>query len=352
MILLKTIAVLCLTAGVVVSQDYEREFQHDLIQDSKVFTYAATETINTVLHTLGYHAELDTEPTTSFTPGFTCNAQEYVVEIGRNFLRGSGSAVADGLVGILGSSFTEADTSEEMADYIMANFSKTFPQAAKTVLSTVPSFDGGHGSGFGFEIFCGTDVLMTFGGGGGGGVTVSANILMADFGGGGGGQTGAGATNDTVDVGGGTGCIANSTLIPECRATADGGGSGFDKFAAPVRAALDKCSNPIVCTGGGGGGGFSLSSGISSCGFGGSYSFQSSAQLTKETGAAVKPVAGVECPGSKSQRYDLAVAVASDVCTSACIDKPNFYSQCYCPCFKGKIEGLGLSWGFAMECTV
>ena len=306
----------------------------------QVVSHEAIDATNQVLSSL--HLSPISVPASysvSHNPGNTCN-NEMIAREAADVLEDTGKSLADNLFLGVGHAFLTSGSSGQMAQKIQESF-HTFPDSFRRG-TTIPSFSGGQGAGFGFEVFCGSELIFSFGAGGGGGM----HGVSGTAGGGGGGQS---ASPDIVNAGGGVGCsFANPSAYPVCSNHPDGSGVAPGQVQLRVRNSMNACRQPVlVCGGGGGGGGFTSAGG---CQYGAGYSFSFDQQLKQGVAAGNLTSPAAECPSSGGQRYDLAVAQAANICSTNCVGSSDF-NACYCPCFKGKIEGLGLSWGFVMSCN-
>ena len=301
----------------------------------------------TFLTNLGYTTGFDPMIQVTTSSGVQCNASPRSASAAADFLATAGNSLGNALLGSIGANLVAATTSDGFAH----SFNSIFPPNFAAVFydsQKIKGFNGGAGAGAGFEVFCGSELVFSFGGGGGGGVADDEGTLGG----------GAGVQSDSDEVGGGTGCSFSNMGTRDCDPEADSGGETFYDFKQSIMDTLHDCPRLTLCGGGGGGGGFQFNdNGV--CYFGGGFSFNFTAVVSRswgEDGQELKPVVSmptdVTCPGSPSKRYDQAVSKASTVCSKQCAGKGSFYNSCYCPCFKSQVMKLGLSWGYTMDCNV
>eukprot|EP01039_Chlorochromonas_danica_P008142 gene8142-8983_t len=171
------------------------------------------------------------------------------------------------------------------------------------------SLQAGGGSGWGFQLYCDGDILMTSGAGGGGGFYLNTSSTTFNFGGGGGGglqfinsssfNSSTSQTSQSVGGGGGCGSCDEETFL--CSSLGVEGGQaitcGFKRdddalqgealleVITATRQSLDQCNDITIQGGGGGGGGTGACCWPFRIGYGFSFSL-SSASLDKEPSAS------------------------------------------------------------------
>ena len=318
------------------------QFERSLQNAGSTVASGASSSISTAMSSLGHAYTAFPSVSTSSDPSSTCTMSAAETGAAARFISDSGSAVGSGLIGSLGRALTQAASSSSMAFNIQADMQASF-SSAQIDAEQILGFSGGHGAGFGVEAYCNGELVFAFGGGGGIGMTPSEG----GFGGGGGAQS------SSVDVGGGVGC-STFGAISNCHNQGDAGGVGFNTLSAAIRSKIDACPSLTVCVEGGGGGGFSIASPSGgTCHYGGGYSISFTTFMIKSSNGVreVVPLNSTDACGAQPGRYDRGISTAANVCSTSCAGQSNFYQGCYCPCFKGKVEGMGLKWGFSMSCS-
>ena len=259
-----------------------------------------------------------------------------------------GKLWGNGLVAAIPDPMVHGTTSSGIAFQVEKALQAAAP-AYYNAIAPLASWNGGGGAGFGFSLYCNDAEIFTFGSGGGGGYDQQSQ--SGSLGGGGGAQTPEFGEETGYDVGGGAGCSVHSTKVSSCLPKGDGSFDTFARLMNEVQQRRSQCAELSLCGGGGGGGGFAVTSGGSTCHFGGSFSFNFTRRLLlRPDGTAAVTALPGKCPPNGP---DAVVQSASQQCSTQCAGHGSaFYRTCYCPCFKSAIMDAGLSWGFTMSCTV
>ena len=128
------------------------------------------------------HFFLVTIPFTAPKPNYTrdpavkCTLPPPEENSAKSFLSGTGRVFGNGVIGSTTVGLTSTG-STGVATHVL-NILKTFPAASEATKGITGFKSGGHGVGYGFEVFCGTKLLLSFGSGGGGGVDANGMGLL------------------------------------------------------------------------------------------------------------------------------------------------------------------------------
>lgn len=205
---------------------------------------------------------------------------------------------------------------------------------------------GGAGVGFGIQLLCDGEVILSLGGGGGWGKAVQAEpgthatTWSGGTGGGGGVQAYKSGTMWSTVGGGGGNTMDSRSPSPQCTSSPDAVVKGTESCELWWEHVRNSCpSGSITAVGGGGGGGGFTVDGLGSDGgsetFGGSWAFKFG-----DTARGGEPAAnsgGVI--GSRMLQ-----------CVNSCKGAGAGFNRCFCPCGKHAMEALGEPWASTMTC--